>query len=51
MNITMRTKAKSMGYVLNEFKLSKDGKSIPASSEEEIFKALDMKYLSPEERG
>nr|QBK94046.1 MAG: DNA polymerase family X [Pithovirus LCPAC406] len=51
MNITMRTKAKSIGYVLNEFKLSKGDESIQASSEEEIFEALDMKYLSPEERG
>ena len=51
MNITMRTKAKSMGFTLNEFRLSKDDESIPASSEEEIFKVLGMKYLNPEERG
>lgn len=51
MNIAMRRKAKDMGFTLNEFKLSKDNENIPASSEEEIFKALDMKYLSPEKRG
>nr|QBK92579.1 MAG: DNA polymerase family X [Pithovirus LCPAC401] len=51
MNITMRGKAKSMGYSLNEYGLSKGDESIPAGSEEEIFKALEMKYLNPEERG
>ncbi len=50
-NIVMRRKAKSMGYILNEYGLlNKDYEYVIVSSEEEIFKMLDMRYMTPEER-
>ena len=50
-NITMRAKAKKMGYTLNQHGLfNKKGEQIPAYSEKEIMKALGMKWVPPEKR-
>jgi len=54
LNRLMRTVAISKGLTLNETGLTKakqkKGSSIPAQSERDIFEALGMKYLEPEER-
>lgn len=49
-NISMRYKAKKMGLMLNQYGLFKDGFIIAFQTEEDIFKALDMKYVAPEMR-
>lgn len=49
-NIVMRRIAKKKGMKLNQYELTKAGKSIPAKSEEEIFEKLGIKYRRPEER-
>ncbi len=51
-NKIMRFKANERGYTLNEYNLSKlsDNSICPAETEEEIFKVLKFKYLTPEER-
>lgn len=50
-NIAMRKKAKNKGWKLNEHGLfDETGKLIASKTEEEIYKALDMRYLTPEER-
>ncbi len=50
-NILMRKKAKSLGMLLNQKGLFKDGKKIPnLDSEEDYFKFLDMEYKTPPER-
>ena len=48
-NIRLSKQALSMGMKLSHKGLTKDGKVI-ASSEEEIFEALDLPYVEPEER-
>ena len=50
LNLTMRNKAKKLGYKLNEYGLFKGTKNIYVESEEEIFNLLGMKYLEPQER-
>lgn len=51
LNIQMRNRAIELGYTLNEYGLyDSEGNNVPASSEEEIFKHLGMKYLNPHER-
>jgi len=50
LNKIMRRKAKELGYKLNEYGLYKDNKIIYITSEKELFKKLDMKYLKPIER-
>lgn len=50
LNLTMRNKAKKLGYKLNEYGLFKGSKNIYVESEEEIFNLLGMKYLEPQER-
>lgn len=51
-NTKMRHIAKSLGLKMNEYGLFYDEgeKSIPCSSEEDIFKALGMAYIPPELR-
>lgn len=52
LNLIMRARAKRKGWMLNEHGLfDRETKAlIAAKTEEEIFKALDMKYLTPQER-
>ena len=50
LNKIMRRKAKELGYKLNEYGLYKNNKIIYITSEKELFKKLDMKYLKPIER-
>jgi DNA polymerase (family 10) len=45
-----RSKAKKMGYKVNEYGIYKNNKNILVESEEEIFALLGMKYLEPQER-
>lgn len=50
-NIMMRKKAIQRDMLLNEYGLfTKDGEYIAGRTEEEVFKALAMKYQSPEKR-
>ena len=50
----MRSKAQSLGYILNEYglyKLDNDKKKrIKINSEKDIFNKLNMEYISPENR-
>jgi DNA polymerase (family 10) len=46
----LRSKAKKMGYKVNEYGIFKNNKNILVESEEEIFKLLEIKYLEPQER-
>ena len=48
-NIKLSKRALSMGMKLSHKGLIKDGKVV-ASTEEEIFTALDLPYVPPEER-
>lgn len=50
LNKTMRQKAKTMGYKLNEYGLYKGKEMMDVGSEEDVFKYLEMDYLPPEER-
>jgi len=52
LNTVMRSQAKKLGYKLNEYGLYKisDGEQIMITSEEELFAALKMDYLEPEQR-
>jgi DNA polymerase/3'-5' exonuclease PolX len=52
LNINLRSKAKKMGWKLTQHGLYrlKDGSRIPAYSEQEIFKVLDVPYIEPELR-
>jgi DNA polymerase (family X) len=49
-NLGMRAYAKKRGYKLNEYGLEKDGKVIASKSEEDIFKALGLDFVQPENR-
>jgi len=54
-NQKMRLHAKSLGYKLSEYGLSKidnkhNKKNIIINSEEDIFKILLLKYIPPEKR-
>ena len=51
-NTNMRSHALKKGYSLSEFGLTKvsDGKLIPCSTEEEIFKIINFPYKTPVER-
>jgi DNA polymerase/3'-5' exonuclease PolX len=49
-NLMLRSKAKKMGYKVNEYGIYKNNKNILVESEEEIFKLLEIKYLEPQER-
>jgi DNA polymerase/3'-5' exonuclease PolX len=50
LNRIMRRQAKELGYKLNEYGLYKNNKFIYITSEKDLFKKLDMKYLRPTER-
>ena len=49
-NLMLRSKAKKMGYKVNEYGIYKNNKNILVESEEEIFALLGIKYLEPQER-
>ena len=50
-NINMRSKAKKMGYILNQKGLfDKNGEQIPVFTEKDIMKALKMQWTPPEKR-
>ena len=55
LNKLMRYKANEMGYTINEYGIYKysngvKGKIIPVSTEQDIFKVINCKYLEPTER-
>jgi DNA polymerase beta len=50
LNRIMRGAAKKLGYKLNEYGLFDGTKRVPIDTEEELFKALGMDYLPPQER-
>lgn len=50
-NISMRAKAKAMGYSLSQYGLfNADKIKVASLTEEEIFKALEIEYVEPEAR-
>ena len=49
-NINLRTKAKKLGYKLNQEGLFKNNKKINVRGEKGIFKKLKVPYLPPEKR-
>jgi DNA polymerase/3'-5' exonuclease PolX len=50
-NINMRSKAKKMGYILNQKGLfDKNGEQIPVFTEKDIMKELKMQWTPPEKR-
>ena len=49
-NLKMRTVAKRKGYLLNQYGLVKNDKSIKVKNEQEIFKLLDIPYTEYEDR-
>lgn len=49
-NILMRAKAKRRGMLLNQHGLYKNGKSISVSTEQDIFRLLDIPFKKPENR-
>ena len=46
-NIALRRKAKTMGYLLNQYGLFKNNKKIPVKNIKAIFRILKIKYRSP----
>jgi DNA polymerase (family 10) len=50
LNILMRAKAKKLGYKLNQYGVWMGDELIAGRDEEQIFYALGLKYLKPEER-
>jgi len=49
-NTAMRHRARTMGIKMNEYGLFREGKRVACSSEEDIFKALQLTYIPPELR-
>lgn len=49
-NIIMRQRAIELGMSLNEYGLFRGAQQIPTTTEEDIFAALRVQYLSPEQR-
>lgn len=49
-NILMRRRANDLGLNLSEYSLTGKGKVYPAETEEDIFAALGVKYIPPEDR-
>jgi len=49
-NVAMRQRAISQGMSLNEYALTKKDKPVAGKSEEEVFKALGLKWIPPELR-
>jgi DNA polymerase (family 10) len=51
-NVTVRQRALKRGYTLSEYSLARldDGSQVAAATEEEIYSALDLKWIPPELR-
>lgn len=49
-NVALRSRAKKMGYKMNEYGLFKGNKNIPCQTEAEIYKQLKLQYIPPELR-
>jgi DNA polymerase/3'-5' exonuclease PolX len=50
-NVTMRSKAKKLGYLLNQKGLFKNGTKVPdLNTEKAYFDVLGMEYLEPSKR-
>lgn len=49
-NVLMRSRAKSMGLKLNQYGLFKGDVCVASETEESIFSALGMNFVSPEKR-
>src|SRR4029078_5400362 len=49
-NIRLRQRALDRGLSLNEYALTRDKKPIPAKTEADIYKLLDLEYVPPELR-
>lgn len=49
-NTAMRTRAKAMGYKMNEYGLFKGSRLVPCKDEKEIFEKLGLVYIPPEMR-
>lgn len=49
-NITTRARAKKLGYKLNQYGLWDGDKRLAGRTEEDIFRKLGMRYVSPSER-
>jgi DNA polymerase/3'-5' exonuclease PolX len=49
-NEKLRNIAKSKNMKLNEYALTKNGKELKIETEYDIFKKLDIDYVSPENR-
>jgi DNA polymerase (family X) len=49
-NIRLRQRAIARGLSLNEYALTKDKKTIPAKTEADIYKLLDLEFIPPELR-
>lgn len=49
-NVKLRRKAIAQGYLLNEYGLMKSGEVVASETEEDIFRALGVKWVAPEKR-
>lgn len=49
-NVAVRSKAKRMGYKVNEYGLFKGNRLVPCSDEKEIYRKLGFSYIPPELR-
>ncbi|RKY03057.1 MAG: DNA polymerase/3'-5' exonuclease PolX [Spirochaetes bacterium] len=49
-NTILRSRAKEMGLKMNEYGIYRDSEKIPVSTEEEVYGALNLKYIPPEIR-
>lgn len=49
-NIALRRRAIQQGYSLNEYGLHKDGETVAAKTEEEIYERLGLRWVPPELR-
>ena len=50
LNVLMRIRANELEMSLNEYGLTKNGKIVPAETEEDIFDALGISYIEPTKR-
>jgi DNA polymerase (family 10) len=49
-NVAMRSRAKQLGIMMNEYGLFRDGVLIPCASEHDVFTALGLAWVPPELR-
>ena len=49
-NVRLRGRAQERGLTLSEYGLKGDGRTIPAQEEADIYRALDLAYITPELR-